>query len=171
MESISKLTWKLSLEKSILNNRQIHFYNLIFLSYFNASTNQPELESFFFKFFNKNNFIFTLDKRTDLFQILVKNENCELGWFFNLSREKYRIKGKIKIVSSITEENLDFFVKTWDSLNVEEKKSFQQPIPNCPTVEKPLRYDIDKFNSPDKVEISDNFCVLEVIPFEGTSLF
>lgn len=168
MESISKPTWALSLEKSILNNRQIHFYNLIFLSYFNATTNQAELESFYFKFFNQNNFIFTIDKRTELFHILVKNISCELGWFFNLSREKYRIKGKINILPRITEENLDLFAKTWDSLSVEEKKSFHQPISNCLTVEKPLLYDIDKFNSPDKVEISENFCILEVLPFEGT---
>ena len=168
MESVSKPTWTQSLEKSVLNNRQIYFYNLIFLSYFNTTTNQSELESFFFKFFNKNNFIFIIDKRTDLFHILAKNLCCELGWFFNLSREKYRVKGKIHIISSPTEENIDLFAKTWDILSVEEKKSFHQPISNCLTVEKPLLYDIDKFNSPEKVEISENFGVLEVIPFEGT---
>ena len=180
-EDFPEILWKKSLNKSLINNRQLEFHDFFYLSYLNIS--EPEIDYFRFRDFvdhqGNSLIISTLDKRGKNFQILKDNlkNMLEMCWFFPLSREKFRIKVRISFLSQ------DFYLNhtkyqlelkkqeeikkcIWDKLSKDEKKEFHNKLPDTLTPEKEVLPDIDRFNSPDKTDISENLAIVLLEPIE-----
>ena len=121
----------------------------------------------FRKFISKENnkkLICALDKRSNLYLNLQNNKEVQIAWFFHLSREKYRIKSYVEFVDDNKVRN-----EIWEEeIDKEEKKTFNQIHPDTfKPFEKEKMFDTDKFNTPDKIFVSENFAVIGFLPFEG----
>jgi len=181
MNSQEQPSWIRSLIKSNSNNEQLEFWRFVNIAYICSKSGMPESEMIKFKNIvtdnNTSYLVFVQDNRTKLYQDLEKNPKAELCWFFPLTREKYRIKSKIIRISkkdfADNKPEAKFFLeelkKVWDSLDKEEKKGFAELKPGTKTEEKLSKAhdDINDYNNPDKIEISENFALIFVDAFEG----
>jgi len=179
-ENIENL-WRKSLNKSIINNRQLEFHGYFNFAFLNKTNPEIELVKFteFIDFPNNSFLTSTIDQRSKNFQILKENLNnlLEICWFFALSREKFKIKVRISLL------NKDFYLNNsknpidsskqkeilkmiWEKINKEEKNEFHNKLPDSKTIEKEQLTDMDRFNSPDKIEISENFTIILYEPLE-----
>lgn len=171
--------WIRSLEKSLATNRQLQFYNLLQIAYLDENGG-PELEMIKFLQFESNEgkiyICSMLDMRTSLCKPIGKCDKVQLLWYFPLTREKYRLTSKATLLTSSNHKESPLsatFIKTWiESLDIEQKKEFHSLQPETITTEKSELTEIDRFNSPEKLEISENFGlgVFEVGQVEYTSL-
>lgn len=182
----TELLWKKSLEKSILNNKQLEFHNYFYLSF--IKDKNPEIEMLKFRAFidhptYSNSFLVaTLDSRSKAVQSFKDNTNnlLEICWFFPLSREKYRIKTKLSLLckefcindndggnSNLEKTQKELILaNVWDKHSKEEKKEFHNKTPDEISLEKEKMSDLDKFNSQDKNEISNNLMIILLEPID-----
>lgn len=173
--------WRKSLNKALINNRQLEFYGYFYLSFMNQEN--PEIELVRFREFidlpYNNLIISTFDKRNKTLHILKENINriLEICWFFPLSREKFKIKVRISLLNQnfylnnsknkldITQQK-EILKDFWEKLSKEEKKELHSKIPDTKTSENECLQDIDKFNCPEKIEISENLTLILFEPLE-----
>ncbi|KRX06371.1 FMN-binding split barrel [Pseudocohnilembus persalinus] len=179
--------WNVLLNKSIINNRQLDFIKNISISFLD-SNNLPSIEMIQFgDIIQEKALIFPIDSRTKAFQGIQKNKIIDLLWYFPLTQEKYTLKCNLQIFNKQeqnqqTQENENYIIfddmeqiyqNFWDNkIDKEDKKLFQNPIPDSLTEERQVinkqLTDLDKYNSYDKKNLSDNFALLVAIPFEIT---
>ena len=179
-ENIENL-WKKSLTKSILNNRQLEFHGFFNFAFLNKGNPEIELIKFreFIDFPSNSFLISTIDQRTKTYNILKENLSnlLEICWFFPLSREKFKLKVKISLLKNDvylsnsknpidSSKQLDILKIIWDKLDKEEKKEFHKKSPDSKTIEKEQLTDIDRFNCPEKTEISENLVIILYEPLE-----
>ncbi|CAD8077057.1 unnamed protein product [Paramecium sonneborni] len=155
--NVKNLQWEQQLEKSRLSNQQLEFCQWFTLSYLHE--NEPE--SFLTRCRNMLNgkFYIYLDKRSKTYKQL--SEKVALLWHFPLSKEIYQIKG----IQESLNENIEYH---WNIIDKEEKKGFHTKHPDQildQIAEKHLT-DVEKFNMQDKSNLSENFKVLTISPFD-----
>jgi len=179
-------SWAKSLQKSHSNNEQLEFWRYVSVAYISSKTNFPENEMIKFRSFhhkeNQSFLLFTLDRRSNLFQDLEKSAQVEFCWFFPLTREKYRIKStlsafyKAKYAEGSEKQQVLSFEDLKDCWNKyvdkEERKLFTELHPDTKTTETNAKKidDINHFNTPTVEEISENFAIVlaDVIEVEHT---
>lgn len=171
--------WLRNLKKSISGNRQLQFYNLMEVAFISDSTAELEMVKFIeFETSTEQIHLTTvIDKRVSLYRNLKQKENakCQLLWYFPLTREKYRFTISphcIEKESYSQYPQANAFENLWNTLDPETKKDFHSLEPESFTVEKQELTDLDRFNTPEKIEISSNFVwmLFEVLEVEYTSL-
>lgn len=99
------------------------------------------------------------DKRSALFNNLV-NQPCEFLWHFPLTSEFFKFTANV--FEDGTEENR---LAYWHSLSQREKQGYCGLPPDCPVLDA-KQLDLDRFKPQEAVNVSENFAVLRIRPFE-----
>ncbi|EAR97373.3 pyridoxamine 5'-phosphate oxidase-related FMN-binding protein (macronuclear) [Tetrahymena thermophila SB210] len=182
--------WLKALKRSIINNRQLQFSNMSQIAYvFNG---EAGIDNITFDSYEKvisdnplqeYSLIYTIDSRKNTFNEMKNNKVVELCWYFPLTKEQYKIKCHFSFIAlqqtqindiQITEEILieqlpqnqrELLENAWNKVDKEAKKLYQSPHPDtCKPNQEPLD-DLERFNTPEKNKISNNFALLVLTPF------
>ncbi|CAK60335.1 unnamed protein product (macronuclear) [Paramecium tetraurelia] len=151
------LQWEQQIEKSRLSNQQLDFCQYFTLSY--IYENEPESFLGRCRLIQNGNIYIYLDRRSKNYKQL--SQNVSLLWHFPLSKEIYQIKAQQNSLI----ENIE---NHWSLIDKEEKKNFHTKFPDQvldQIAEKQLT-DIEKFNMQDKNNLSENFKVIKISPFD-----
>mmetsp|Transcript_47845 Transcript_47845/g.55120 ORF Transcript_47845/g.55120 Transcript_47845/m.55120 type:complete len:225 (+) Transcript_47845:1-675(+) len=135
---------------------------------------------------NRAGITFCLDNRSLVFQNLLKNPKGELLWHFPFTREQFRLKCNIILLSPKAETTIDdapsswqdilnkptfhfsdlqASLKLWKSLTEEERLSHQSICPDTPAEDIAKYNDLDKYEC-QELEFSANFAIAICVPLE-----
>ena len=108
------------------------------------------------------------DNRTNFLNFLKLNNKCSLSIYFPLTREKYIMFSKVRLLNEKNEKDLEYLNKYWSSLNEEEKLQYETVDKDSikPDDDKESRDDLVKYIAQEQKKPSPNFSVLLLIPIK-----
>lgn len=166
----NQISWIKFLDKNFSNNRQLDFTGQMFLSCTNPETG--EADSDMLKLTQVNRTLGTLNFAVDMRSDFAKNiQNSKFGCvsvYFPLSREKMKLVGTM-FTTEQTSNPLDIDCgklkeEIWNRLGSEEKKTYKAARPDLLLSKNDA---LNTFNSPEVVNIPENFSVFVVYPHKG----
>ena len=106
------------------------------------------------------------DNRTNFLNFLKLCDKCSLSIYFPLSREKYIMFSKVRLLNENNEKDLEYLNKYWSSLNEEEKLQYETVDKDSIKPNLNITEDLIRYTAQEKDKFSVNFSVAEFIPFE-----
>ena len=150
-------SWRKQLQRALHKNR-----SQIFSRYFQLATiseqGYPTKRTVVLRgFLNETNCIqIVTDTRSEKFTHLQNNPQAEICWYFAKTREQFRIRGKIDLVTQDNEQLNKFREEAWQKLSNNIKEQFLWPHPG-----KPLKDNLPPVASSfHKEKPLSNFCLL-----------
>lgn len=100
-----------------------------------------------------------VDKRSAFYDCLL-TQPCEVLWHFPATCEFF------KLTSNVFEDNAqEARMAYWNNLTQREKQGYCGLPPDCPVVNA-RQLDLDRFKPQEALNVSENFAVLRIRPFE-----
>lgn len=158
METIAK--WRSPLQRALHKNRSQPFSKYIQLATVTKEGNPSNRTVVFRGFLENSNIIQIItDTRSEKYSHLQNNPMGEICWYFTKTREQFRIRGKIDLITE-NSNNLDLEKarkQAWQKLSNNGKEQFYWHPPK--EKKKPIAIvEIDEINPP------QNFCLLLLNP-------
>jgi PPOX class probable FMN-dependent enzyme len=153
--------WRKQLQRALHRNR-----SQIFSRYFQLATiserGYPTNRTVVFRgFLNESNSIkIVTDTRSQKFAHLQNNPQAEICWYFSKTREQFRIRGKIDLVTQADENLNKLREEAWQKLSKNAKEQFLWPHPGKPVTDN-LPPVASSFSEEKPVA---NFCLLLLNP-------
>jgi len=155
--------WITLLQRALHRNR-----SQIFSRYFSLATISedgfPTNRMVVFRGFldNSNQVKIITDIRSEKFTHLTNNSSSEICWYFAKTREQFRIKGKITLITEICQDKnlLSEREKVWEKLSINAKEQFYWANPRELLTENPAII----INEIEEKKPISNFCLLLLNP-------
>ncbi|NCO76595.1 MAG: pyridoxamine 5'-phosphate oxidase [Cyanobacteria bacterium] len=155
--------WRTLLQRALHRNR-----SQIFSRYFSLATISedgfPTNRMVVFRGFldNSNQVKIITDIRSEKFTHLTNNSSSEICWYFAKTREQFRIKGKITLITEICQDKnlLSEREKVWEKLSINAKEQFYWANPRELLTENPAII----INEIEEKKPISNFCLLLLNP-------
>lgn len=152
--------WRSPLQRALQKNRSQPFSKYIQLATVTKEGNPSNRTVVFRGFLENSNIIQIItDTRSEKYSHLQNNPIGEICWYFSKTREQFRIRGKIDLITE-SSENLDLRKarqQAWEKLSNNGKEQFYWHPPGERKKEMPI-VKIDEENPP------PNFCLLLLNP-------
>ncbi|WP_373481332.1 Npun_F5749 family FMN-dependent PPOX-type flavoprotein [Geminocystis sp.] len=155
--------WRTLLQRALHRNR-----SQIFSRYFSLATISedgfPTNRMVVFRGFldNSNQLKIITDIRSEKFTHLTNNSSSEICWYFAKTREQFRIKGKIILITEDCQDKnlLSEREKVWEKLSINAKEQFYWANPGELLTENPAII----INEIEEKKPISNFCLLLLNP-------
>jgi PPOX class probable FMN-dependent enzyme len=150
-------SWRSPLQRALHRNR-----SQIFSRYFQLATISPKgfptnRTVVFRGFLDGTNYLKIItDTRSEKLIHLQQNPLAEICWYFAKTREQFRIRGKIELITEKNQEFNHWREETWQQLSDNAKQQFYWPHPGKTLTETSQEKD---FTFDDEKPVN-NFCLL-----------
>jgi PPOX class probable FMN-dependent enzyme len=159
---IEKLApWRVPLQRALHRNR-----SQMFSRYFQLATVSeegfPTNRTVVFRGFvdDSNNLQIVTDTRSEKYQHLQHHPQGEICWYFAKTREQFRIRGQIELVTQAHQQLNQLREQAWRKLSDSGKEQFLWPHPGQPLTKQAINH-----QSPVALETPvSNFCLLLFYP-------
>lgn len=153
--------WRVKLETSLQKNKKLpygKYYQLATLRPDGRPANRTVVHR---GFYGANGITIVTDHRSDKILEVAKNPWGEAAWYFEDTREQYRIGGNITVVGFEHKDEalLKERQRTWNMLSPGGRGQFLYPDPGKPRSDGD-EAEFEKEAPPPKSEPSENFCLL-----------
>ena len=175
-QSDQEIPWIKQLDKNIKDNRQLDFTGQVFLSCTNTDTMQPDSDMLKLTQVDRKlgTLNLALDTRSEFSRNVQKSKIGCVSVYFPLTKEKMKLLGRMELITSTFNEkesnlkiSIDFQTlrqDLWQRLDSEEKKTYKTAKPD---IKVGVKDELNTFNSPEVVNLPENFSVVIIHPHKG----